>query len=77
MGHRFHDDLENEVFLGVCQLAKSRNSITMGSSSTTDVVPRAQRAEKFVGEIAVGANTLFFPAFRADQAAPWPELPGR
>lgn len=75
VGHRFHNDLENEVLFGGLPTGKIPQFHYYGKFFDNDVVPPA-RGKKFVGEIAVGANTNFLPRFRADQAAPWPELQG-
>jgi hypothetical protein len=75
VGHRFHDDLENEVLFGGLPTGKIPQFHYYGKFFDNDVVPKA-KGKKFVGEIAVGANTLFAPRFRANQAAPWPELQG-
>lgn len=76
VGHRFHSDLKSErilKFLGGLPDGKIPQFHYYAKFFDDNEVPKPN-GNKFIGEIAVGSNTLFFPAFRADQAAPWPEL---
>ncbi len=75
VGHRFHGDMDGEAPLRGLPTGKIQQFHYYGKFFDSFVFPRP-RGKKFLGEIAVGANTLSFPQFRADQAAPWPELSG-
>jgi len=75
VGHRFHSDLKSERLLGILGLPTGKiPQFHYYAKFFDDNEVPSPRGNKFIGEIAVGANTLFFPQFRADQAAPWPEL---
>lgn len=69
VGHRFHSDLSS---LPTGRLPQFHY---YGKFFDDRSVPQAT-GNNFVGEIAVATNRLFFPQFRADQSAPWPELNG-
>jgi hypothetical protein len=75
VGHRFHSDLDSEALIRGLPTGKLPQFHYYGKFFDPDVVP-PQKGKTFIGEIAVGANTLFAPRFRANQAAPWPELQG-